>query len=71
MTQRTRKLAGTIATVLFLIVYSLIAMAIGGIYVVGRGTVTEMSYFVGAGVVWLPVVMAIIRWMSRPDSVDV
>ena len=67
MTIRQRKLLGTIATVLFLTVYCLIAMAIGGAFVVGRSTLMEIGYFAVAGLGWLPVVMAIIRWMSRPD----
>ena len=68
MTQRTRKAIGTLLTVLFLVVYALVAMAIGGNYAVGRGTAMELTYFVGAGVLWLPVVMVIIRWMSKPDA---
>ncbi len=60
-------------TVGFLLVYSLIAMAVGGQFVVGRHGAFEFAYFALAGVAWLPVVMAIIRWMSKPDtpSVDV
>jgi hypothetical protein len=70
MRQRTRKAIGTIATVLFLIVYSLIAMGIGGNYVVGSGLILELLYFMVAGALWLPVVMALIRWMARPDPVS-
>lgn len=68
MNIRTRKLIGTIATVTFLIVYSLIAMAVGGDLVAGRGLAYELPFYILAGVLWLPVVMALIRWMSRPDS---
>jgi hypothetical protein len=68
MTMRTRKLIGTIATIVFLAVYCLIAMAVGGMIAVGRGLALELAYFVLAGVMWLPAVMVIIRWMSRPDA---
>jgi Protein of unknown function (DUF2842) len=68
MTTRQRKLVGTLATVGFLIVYCLALMAVGGAYVVGRGGVTEFVFFVIAGFAWLPVVMAIIRWMSRAEG---
>ena len=68
MTIRTRKAIGTIATVLFLIVYALAAMAVGGAFAVGRGPVVELLFYAVAGVLWLPVAMAIIRWMSRPDA---
>jgi hypothetical protein len=64
---RTRKLIGVLATVAFLTVYSLVAMAIGGQFVTGQGKLVELVFFVIAGVAWLPVVMAIIKWMSRPN----
>jgi Protein of unknown function (DUF2842) len=65
MTLRQRKLAGTFASVAFIAVYCLVAMALGGAYVVGRGGVTEFVFFAIAGFAWLPVVMVLIRWMSR------
>jgi hypothetical protein len=68
MNQRARKFTGTFATVMFLIVYCLAAMAIGGKYVVGAGMAFELAYFIVAGAAWLPVVMVLIKWMSRPDE---
>ena len=70
MKQRNRKAIGTIATVLFLIVYSLVAMAVGGQLVVGRGMAFELPYYVIAGALWLPVVMVIIKWMAKPDQLS-
>jgi len=67
MKQRTRKAIGTFATVAFLIVYSLVAMAVGGILVVGKGMLFELPFYIVAGVLWLPVVMMLIRWMAKPD----
>jgi Protein of unknown function (DUF2842) len=64
MTLRQRKFIGMVAIVAFLIVYCLIAMAIGG--AVGLPRPLEIGFFLIAGVAWLPIVMAIIRWMSRP-----
>ena len=68
MNIRQRKLIGIMATVAFLIVYSLVAMAIGGQFVVGRGIIVELLGFIVLGAAWLPVVMIIVRWMSRPDA---
>lgn len=68
MKQRTRKAIGIAATVVWLSVYCLVAMAIGGIWVVGRGPAWELPYFVVAGFGWVPLEMWIIRWMSRPDA---
>ena len=70
MKQRTRKAIGTFATVLFLIVYSLVAMAVGGQLVIGRGLVFELPFYIVAGALWLPVVMALIKWMAKPDAVS-
>ena len=67
MNLRSRKLIGTVATVTFLIVYALIAMAIGGMLIVGRGVPLELPFYLIAGLGWLPVAMWIIRWMSKPD----
>jgi hypothetical protein len=68
MNIRTRKAIGTFATVFFIIVYALVMMAVGGMLVVGRGMALELPFYIVAGVGWLPVVMAIIRWMSKPDA---
>ena len=65
MTQRTRKFIGTMATIVFLAAYSLVAMAIGGQWIIGRGPLFELPFYGLAGIMWLPVAMAIIRWMSR------
>ena len=69
MKQRTRKLIGTFATVAFLIAYALIAMAVGGDLVVGRGWAFELPFYILAGILWLPMVMGLIRWMSKPDPI--
>lgn len=68
MKQRTRKAIGTLATVLFMTVYSLAAMALGGHFAVGKGMAVELGYFVIAGLLWIPAVIAIIRWMVKPDA---
>ena len=53
------------AIVGFLILHCLIAMALGGIVAVGLPLLLETGFFLLAGIAWLPVVMAIIRWMSK------
>ncbi len=70
MSQRQRKFIGTFATVGFMILYSLVAMAIGGEIAVGRSAVIEIGFYLVAGIAWLPVVMWIIRWMARPDPMS-
>jgi hypothetical protein len=67
MTIRARKFIGTIATLVYMICYTLIAMAIGGQYVVGVGMLGELAFYIIAGLAWIPGSMFLINWMSRPD----
>jgi len=69
MTLRTRKFIGILLTLAFMAIYALVAMAFGGVFIVGKGAVFELGYYVVAGLAWLPVEMMIIRWMSKPDAV--
>jgi hypothetical protein len=69
MNLRTRKFIGIILTIVWMVVYSLVAMAIGGIYVLGRGVPLELPFYVLAGLAWVPVEMIIIKWMSKPDPI--
>ena len=70
MKLRSRKLIGTIATVLWLIIYALFMMMIGGLLVLGRGMILELLFYIVGGVAWLPVAMIIIKWMSKPDLIN-
>jgi Protein of unknown function (DUF2842) len=65
MNIRLRKFIGTFATVAYLIIYSLIAMAIGGNYVLGTGIAVELAFYAVAGFAWLPGAMVLINWMSK------
>jgi hypothetical protein len=67
MKQRTRKAIGTAAVIVFIIIYALVMMAVGGEWAVGKGLAVELPFYIIAGALWLPMVMVIIRWMSRPD----
>jgi hypothetical protein len=68
MKLRTRKAIGTVLTVVWITVYCLIMMAVGGIMVLGRGIALELPFYIIAGLGWVPVEMLIIRWMSKPDA---
>jgi Protein of unknown function (DUF2842) len=67
MTIRQRRFIGIIATIVFLAVYVLVAMAVGGIWAVGRGMAVELPVFILLGIGWLPIAMLLIKWMSKPD----
>jgi hypothetical protein len=68
MSIRWRKLLGTMAVVLFLVAYSLLAMVLGDTLLVGQPRVIELVGFIVLGLLWLPGAMAIIRWMSRDST---
>ena len=68
MKMRTRKFIGVFGGTAYLIIYSLIAMAVGGALFIDSHGGVQFVYFVIAGLLWLPGMMAIIRWMSRPDA---
>ncbi len=65
---RTRKFIGVFGGMAYLFLYSLVAMAVGGAFFVDSHGGVQFVYFVVAGLLWLPGMMAIIRWMSRPDT---
>ncbi len=68
MKLRQRKFIGILATIVFLTAYTLVAMATGGIYVVGLGIAVELPVFILLGIGWVPMAMILIRWMARPPD---
>jgi glucose dehydrogenase len=69
MRVRTRKLIGTAAMIVFLIVYCLISMVIGNAALAKLSGLGQALYFILAGLAWLPPAMLLVRWMQRPDEV--
>ncbi len=65
---RTRKFIGVFSGTAYFIVYCLIAMAIGGAFFTNVQGGIQFMYFLIAGFAWLPGMMMLIRWMSRPDK---
>ncbi len=65
---RTRKFIGVFGGIIYLFLYSLVAMAVGAAFFIDSHGGVQFIYFVVAGVLWLPGMMAIIRWMSRPNN---
>ena len=69
MTQRTRKLAGTVALLLFVACYALLAMAAAmmlQVYNVGKAA--ELAYYVIAGLLWVLPAGGLIKWMQKPEA---
>ncbi|HTJ59417.1 MAG TPA: DUF2842 domain-containing protein [Devosiaceae bacterium] len=67
MTQSTRKLLGTVLTLIVLVVYAALATAIYMQFLTGAPTWALLIYFAVAGLCWAAPISLVIRWMARPD----
>lgn len=70
MTQRTRKLVGTLLILLLIIAYSIGVGAIYANFLGGAPWWALLLYFAVAGILWFFPAAWIIRWMARPDKPD-
>ena len=68
MTQRQRKLAGTVALLIFVVVYALLAMVTAIVLQVNASRAVELAYYVVAGFAWTVPAGLIISWMQKPDA---
>lgn len=68
MRRRHRKLVGTITMLVFVCVYSLIAMAIAQGRLQEAGKLWQGLYYAIAGMAWILPLMPLIKWMERPDA---
>ena len=67
MNQSMRKLAGTVLTLIVLVLYSWLAMLLYEHFLTGAPPLVLLAYFVVAGLSWAIPISFIIRWMARPD----
>ena len=67
MTQRTRKLVGTIAIITFVMLYGPVAMAIADSRIMAAPHFVQVIAYAVLGLIWIIPVMPVIRWMQRPD----
>jgi hypothetical protein len=66
MPERLRKLIGTIVLVVFICLYALTAMTVAAAKLPGTSGLTQLVYFVVAGLAWIIPAGALIAWMVRP-----
>lgn len=69
MTIRLRKFIGTVALLVLVIVWALLAMAFAQIPAIRDHIVASIAYYVIAGLGWIFPAMPLIAWMSRRDNV--
>ena len=67
---RTRKLIGTVALLLLVAVWALLAMAVAQFALRSANGFVAALYYVVAGLGWVLPAMPLVRWMVRPDKVE-
>ncbi len=67
MSTHLRKLIGTVALLVFLVLYIWLAAAIGSGRIVEAPALLQAAYFLVAGLLWVIPAGLLIRWMQRPD----
>jgi hypothetical protein len=65
--RRARKFIGTLVTIVFVIIYALIAMALAQSRLIqGAPGALQALYYVVLGLAWILPLMPLIKWMERP-----
>jgi len=68
MKDRTRKLIGAVALLLFLAVYTMLALAVAVVLQVNTTDKwVELAFYIIAGLIWVIPAAWIISWMSRSN----
>lgn len=70
MPEKLRKLAGTFALIVLVIVYSLTAMTIAAAKLPGTSGLVQLIYYALAGLLWVLPAGVIIWWMAKPRKKD-
>lgn len=69
MTQRQRKLLGTIALILLIAAYAVLAVGVAIVLQVQNASkLAELIYYVVAGLLWVLPAGLLISWMQKPDN---
>ena len=68
MRKRTRKLVGTAAILIFVLVYGPIAMALAESRILEAPQAVQVIAFIVLGLIWIVPLLPLIRWMERPDT---
>lgn len=68
MPMRTRKLIGTVALLVLVCAWALLAMALAQSALTDISGFVAALYYVVAGLGWVLPAMPLISWMSKPDK---
>ena len=67
MPRRTRKLIGTLAIFMLVLVYGPLAMALAESRILEAPKLVQTLAYGVIGLAWILPLMPLIRWMARPD----
>lgn len=70
MSIRARKFVGTIALIVLVAVWALLAMALAQSVLTDINGFVAALYYITAGLGWVLPAMPLISWMARPDKVE-
>ena len=65
MTPRTKKLIGTLAILIWLPIYALLAMRVAVSVLPGANPFVQLLYYAIAGTAWIIPIGLMLPWMSR------
>ena len=68
MTQSHRKLIGTVAILVFVCIYALVAMALAQGRITEAPKVLQTFAYIALGLAWVLPLLPLIRWMERKDE---
>lgn len=68
MTQSHRKLIGTVAILVFVCVYALIAMALAQGRITEAPKLVQTIAYITLGLAWILPLLPLIKWMERKDK---
>lgn len=69
MSQSHRKLVGTVAILVFVCVYALVAMALAQGRITEAPKLVQTIAYVALGLAWVLPLLPLIKWMERKDEV--
>jgi predicted membrane channel-forming protein YqfA (hemolysin III family) len=68
MTQSRRKLVGTVAILIFVCAYALVAMALAQGRITDAPKLVQTIAYIALGLAWVLPLLPLIRWMERKDG---
>ena len=68
MRQTHRKLIGTVAILVFVCVYALVAMALAQGRITDAPKLVQTVAYIALGLAWILPLLPLIKWMERKDA---